>query len=315
MCSFENPPGNIKLDRNPFPDGTAELAYIDECRPYLSPESTDRIVLMGKNSPGSRPQGLYAGPPVGYIPADQPGGPRDFPPDRYNCPVTDCRLPSGAAREGYNRKSLGFHIRLSHGGPDRIGEVRQRVRERVMALRFERGHQDFGPAVRLRAEAGDPVAGLQRQVDDLVRDMDEIRGWKHSHRFAIPTTVPLFPARRAGPGGSRQPAREEDDVVHGSGAEEGQGSGSPASRAPRANRFARRRDECSLHSREEARSPQKSDGAGGSLTDGRLQEAGRVKSPRSVGSHGCRRLGPSRDELDKGQRCALGWGGNGMDID
>ncbi|ROW05321.1 hypothetical protein VSDG_00098 [Cytospora chrysosperma] len=200
----------------------------------------DRIVQMGRNSPGSRPDRLYAGPPVGYIPADQPGGPRDLPPDRYNCPVSGCRLPSGSARGGYNRRSLGSHIRLSHGGPDRMGEVRQRVRERVVALRLERARQGVGPAARVCPEAGDPVTGLQRQTDGLVRDMDEIRGWEHSRRFAVPTTTSPSQTRRVGPDCSRQPARGGGDfVVQGEGAEEERGSVSPASGISRTNRFAR----------------------------------------------------------------------------
>jgi hypothetical protein len=314
-CSSEKHPDNIKQHRHRFPEGTAEIAHIEECDPYLSPDTMDRIVQMGRNSPGSRPGRLYAGPPVGYIPADQPGGPRDLPPDRYNCPVAGCRLPSGPTREGYNRRTLGSHIRLSHGGPDRMGEVRQGVRERVMALRFERARQGVGPAARAFPEAGDPVAGLQRQTDGLVRDMDEIRGWEHSRRFAVPTTTSPFQTRRAGPDFSRQPAQEGGDVVvQGEGAEEERGSGSPASRIPRTNCFACQRDECSLHSREEVRSPHQQDGAGGSLTSQRLREASRVKCPRSVGPRGCRRLGPSRNGLNKGH-CDLGWGGNSMDVD
>lgn len=307
-CSSEKHPDNIKQHRHRFPEGTAEISHLEECDPHLSPETMDRIVQMGRNSPGSRPERLYAGPPVGYIPADQPGGPRDLPSDRYNCPAADCRLPSGPTRDGYDRRSLGSHIRLSHGGPDRMGEVRQRVRERVMALRFERARQGVGPAARVCPEAGDPVAGLQRQTDDLVRDMDEIKGWEHSRRFAVPTTpkASSFQTRRVGRYCSRQPAREGGDVVvQGESAEEERGSISPTAGISRTNRFARQRDECSLHSREEARSPQKQYGAGGSLTSQRLREASRVKSPRSVGPRGCRLLGPSRNGLNKGH-CDLG---------
>ncbi|ROW09837.1 hypothetical protein VMCG_02525 [Cytospora schulzeri] len=275
-----NPPDNGRQHRCPSPGYTAELAYVNECRPYLSLENMDRIILMGRNSPGSRPAGSYAGPPLSYIPSDQPGGPRDLPSDCYNCPVAGCRLPSGPAREGYTRQSLALHIRLCHGGSKIMREVRRQIRERILAVRFERD-QEIGPTVRIPTEADDPKIDLQRQTDNLIRDLDEIREWEHSRRFVVPNDVAFFSERRVRLAEIRQPPSGGDEVMQDDGVKEGQRSGSPTSR-PRANRFARRKDDCSLHSREATRSPQNSDVAG-SLTHQRLQEASRIKSPSSVG--------------------------------
>lgn len=269
LCSIENPPGNIGQNRHPLLDNMAVLGYFDDSHSYLPQETLDRILLRGRNSPGSRPEGLYAGPPVGYIPADQPGGPCELPPDRYGCPVSGCRHPFGLAREGYGRTSLGFHIRVSHGGSDKMWEVIQQVRDRVMALRFER---DFCPAMGV-------FAGSNGPVNDLVRDLDEIREWEQARRFVVPDTALFSSARRARLAEYRRLALGGDD------AEEGQVSGLLPFQF-RTKRYASQSNVRALHSREQTCSPQTSRVAR-SLTKERLLERCRVEAPTSV-EHGCR---------------------------
>lgn len=269
----------------------------------------DRIVQMGMNSPGSRPEGCYTGPPVGYIPADQPGGPRDLPPDRYSCPFTGCHGPFGPGSEGYSRRSLGFHIRLPHGGADKMWEVRLQVREHVMALRLDH-ERHLGPTSRICAEADDPMADFQRQMDTLISDLDKIREWEYVRRFIIPKQEPWDSVRRVRLNGLRLPLSELDGGFQGDCAEEG-GSSLPSQ--SRLNRIARERVVSSPNSRDESHSPKES---GGNISplDISADPGGKTyRSPRSVG-RSRRRDCCSPEKLDQEHR-ELRRGGNSMTVD
>lgn len=273
LSSIENPPGNIGQYQDTFFAATPELDYSDDddCHSDLPQETMDRILLMGRNSPGSRPERPHAGPPVGYIPADQPGGPRELLPGRYGCPLSGCLHPFGLLKGGYDRTSLGFHIRLDHGGPHMIREATHQARDRVMALRFER---DFCPVMVHAATDG--------LMADLVRDLEEIREWEHSRRFIIPDTALFNSTRRAWMDRLHRLDFEENSAKA-----EGQGIGVTPPSA-RTRRPARRRDEHARHSREETCPPRKPSVAS-SLTSQRLSKIGHIESLTSV-SHGCRGL-------------------------
>ena len=64
--------------------------------PEMSPEAFHHIRDPGQNSPGTHPPEHWAYPPVSFIPATSPSGPRELAPDRYNCPVRGCPNPHGA---------------------------------------------------------------------------------------------------------------------------------------------------------------------------------------------------------------------------
>ncbi|KUI56894.1 hypothetical protein VP1G_04223 [Cytospora mali] len=268
-----SPPRSFEIP----PDDTTEDAGSGDYLPRLSPETMDRIVQMGRNSPGSKPELLSTGPPVSYIPADHPGGPRDLPSGRYRCPVIECYLPFGPANEGYDRGSLAHHIDWSHRGPDEMWDAREQIRARLMDLRFEQGR-----GLSRTLNGGRVAHGFYQEIDELIGFLDEIRELEDSRRFVVPQVVQFSSVRNTVLKRWRLPP-DEDEVGEGGGQGEGGrggrggGGGWPTSR-PRANRFMRRRDEGSLRSRERACSPRASSGVS-SLAYQRIWEASRVKSP------------------------------------
>lgn len=301
--SINDPSGDNQ--RHHSPHGMTESAFTDEGLRHPSPDTVRRIIQMGRNSPGSRSERRYTAPPVSYIPADQPNGPRQLPPDRYSCPLTGCHCPLGAEKEGYDRKGLGYHILLSHGGSDNMLEVRQQVRDRVMALRSECGRgvgATGSPFWRSHRSTFD----LQLQMDGLVRDLDEIREWEHTRRFIVPpsswgTWIEFNQLRQS----------EEDEFARENHANEYQcGFSSPF--LPRVNPFARQGGKPSHQSKEEIRVQQELELCH-SMTVQRRFEAIHVQSPRSAG-HGFCPVNSSQDNLDTGH-CELNLGGNSMDID
>lgn len=260
LRSIDNPPGNIRLYQRAFLDENPELDSSDDCHSDLPSDSWDSIRLMGRNSPGSRPEPLYAGSPVGYIPADQPGGPRDLPSGRYSCPAVDCHFSFGLDEEGYDRRSLVTHIGTNHRRPGELREMEQQVRDRAMALRFER---DFAPTTEAYARA----EGL---LGDLIRDLDEIKEWEHARRFIVPDTALFSSSAWAWLEEKRLPGFEHDR------AKEYQGSGLP----PFRSRASRPGDKSG---------PSQTSEVASALTFQRRLEARRVKAPTSV-DHGCRRF-------------------------
>ncbi|KUI68546.1 hypothetical protein VM1G_04412 [Cytospora mali] len=183
-----SPPRSFEIP----PDDTTEVAGSGDYLPRLSPETMDRIVQMGRNSPGSKPEALSSGPPVSYIPADHPGGPRDLPSGWYRCPVIDCQLPFGPANEGYDRGGLARHIDLSHRGPDEMWDARDQIRQRVMDLRFEQGR-----GLSRTLNSGSVAHGFYQEIDELVSFLDEIRELEDSRRFVVPQVVQFSSVRNA----------------------------------------------------------------------------------------------------------------------
>lgn len=151
-------------------------------------EDSDAIGELGRNSPGSRLDDTWADPPVSYVPASWPTGPRELAPGRYTCPYKGCEHPVGprASDEGYSRTTLAAHV-ATHSDYDStyksIYGLRWRVRERVRELRcaLRRDPGDEAEDYLLDYDYNEPDR-LQQETDELILDLEEIREWEDSGR-------------------------------------------------------------------------------------------------------------------------------------
>lgn len=167
-----------------MPGKTVQSHYNDDFLPNFTTETMDHIVELGKSSPGSKLPEPWAEPGVSYIPATCPSGPRNLPPGHYACPSKDCphRLGKSWSGSGYTRETLRDHI-LNHGGRNGMSELRWTVRQRVMAMRRTQRRKTNDGKIWIDA-TGDLDEDLQRETDDLVLDLEEIRNWEQAIRVA-----------------------------------------------------------------------------------------------------------------------------------
>ncbi|KAL1874459.1 hypothetical protein Daus18300_003477 [Diaporthe australafricana] len=150
------------------------------------PDPWERIYESGVNSPGTMLPDSWKDPPVGYVPATWPTGPRDLPSGHYTCPIEGCKNPVGPSEsdQGYIRTTLGPHI-LSHAGDTKkhifVDDLRLAVRRRVVALRrdMECPAEDV---INMFYYRGDAISSVQAKVDDMITDLAELRNWEQSSR-------------------------------------------------------------------------------------------------------------------------------------
>lgn len=160
-------------------------------------KSIEPIVEMDTDSPGSRPEDRWAEPPVGHVPASWPTGPQYLAPGRYMCPQKGCedRVGPEDSDDGYTRETLGPHIITSHGGDDGLDDLRSAVRTRSNHLRRAQGRRERRDVTPVFFSRLSNSRGIQGAVDDLVKDLEEIRDWerqgKHPPRLWFPDTFAL----------------------------------------------------------------------------------------------------------------------------
>lgn len=158
-------------------------------------ESIEPIVEMDTGSPSSRPEDRWAEPPVGYVPASWPTGPHDLGPGRYICPHKGCedRVGPEDSDEGYTRETLGPHIINSHGGDDGLDDMRSAVRTRSNNLRRAQGRRGRRNVTPVFFSRFSNSGGIQGAVDDMVKDLEEIRDWERQGKFpSTPTLGPRY---------------------------------------------------------------------------------------------------------------------------
>ncbi|KAI3400591.1 hypothetical protein diail_2794 [Diaporthe ilicicola] len=137
---------------------------------------------FGELPPGSSPSKFWKDPPVGYVPAGLPTGPRDLRFGRWVCPFEGCDRPVGPTEdgEGYDRTSLAAHV-IVHGGEKGLYELRRTVRKRVFALRYHLGRATDDIECMWYYKGG-ALDDLQAKTDDMIMDLNEIRNWEQSSR-------------------------------------------------------------------------------------------------------------------------------------
>lgn len=161
-----------------------ESYYDDYFPPCESAEEFMPFVELGRNSGESRHRDHWVNPPVSYVPSSWPTGPRNLPPNHYVCPYKGCEHPLGPkdSDEGYNRETLGLHIQ-SHPVKNSVFgplHLKWTVRARLEAMRRAL-HPNPDDITEDDDELGydshDPK-GSQRETDQLIQDLEEIRYWE-----------------------------------------------------------------------------------------------------------------------------------------
>lgn len=124
---------------------------------------------------------IWEQPPVSFVPASHPSGPRYLPPGRYGCPVAHCLHPFGHVgnEKGYWWLGLALHIYFQHGFGRGLDNVLQQVRERVWYLRASLGKDpEIDTFRRVHAWKFNPEQDLEDGAAELEMDMEEIREWE-----------------------------------------------------------------------------------------------------------------------------------------
>lgn len=241
-------------------EGENTQYYYDDDDEFLLPgetsEEDDPIVELGRNSPGSRLDDPWADPPVSYVPASWPTGPRELPPGRYTCPYKGCKHPVGPKEsdEGYSRTTLRAHV-ARHSDYDSaypsIYGLRRTVRERVRALRCALRRHPGDEADFVEYDRHEPDT-LQRETDELILDLEEIRDWEESSRRGpYPVRVMTNDDRMRYT--FFQPQKNKCELLEAAAAEEADDESSPHQNSNRFrnNRFRRPRDPFSGARRDE----------------------------------------------------------------
>lgn len=207
VASRERDAVSDHADTTPRTPSRSDAANSIEDVESISPQSSEHFRKLGRNSPGTAPRDPKNFPPVSFIPATSPLGPRNLAPAHYNCPVPGCsdRFGQLGRAKGYFWVTLGPHIFVAHGEGPAVDAARLMVRRRVMALRCSLA-QPMGTA----PEPCDWTdrSQLHRASWELACDLEELKLWERSWRVDCPRLRAKIPT--SGASGDRR----SDGIPH-----------------------------------------------------------------------------------------------------